>query len=148
MERVQQIVEKILEENGLELVEFNLRHQRNRSSVKILVDTPRGNVNLDQIAEATRKINDSEEFYAELPEDFRLEVSSPGLNYPLKTAKDFSRHLNKTIRLKYKEEGTTQTLTGDLAEVTGNNITLAGKFGQKTIGFDNIVSGKIEIKFK
>lgn len=148
MERVQQIVEKILEENGLELVEFNLRHQRNRSSVKILVDTPQGNVNLDQIAEATRKINDSEEFYAELPEDFRLEVSSPGLNYPLKTAKDFSRHLNKTIRLKYKEEGATQTLTGDLAEVTGNNITLAGKFGQKTIGFDNIVSGKIEIKFK
>ena len=116
--------------------------------MKILADTPQGNVSLDQIADVTRKINDSEEFYAELPEDFRLEVSSPGLNYPLKKAKDFKRHLNKTIRLKFNDEGTTQTLTGELAEVTEKEITLAGKFGQKMIGFDDIVSGKIEIKFK
>ncbi len=148
MEKIQQIVEEILENNGLELVDFSLRQQQNRSSVKILADTPQGNVSLDQIADVTRKINDSEEFYAELPEDFRLEVSSPGLNYPLKKAKDFKRHLNKTIRLKFNDEGTTQTLTGELAEVTEKEITLAGKFGQKMIGFDDIVSGKIEIKFK
>lgn len=148
MDKVQQIVEKILEENGLELVAFNMNHGRNRSSVKILADTSQGNITLDQIAHITSTINDSDEFYAELPEDFRLEVSSPGLDYKMKTFQDFRRQQGRTVKVTYREEDKKKTLSGNLIEVTDTGIVLEGKYGQRAFSFDIIDHGKIEIKFK
>eukprot|EP01156_Anaeramoeba_ignava_P020721 Anaeramoba_ignava/c16958_g1_i2.p3 GENE.c16958_g1_i2~~c16958_g1_i2.p3 ORF type:complete len:149 (+),score=21.21 c16958_g1_i2:174-620(+) len=148
MKKVQEIVEQILEENGLELVEFSLKQNGKRSSVKIFTDTPTGNVTLDQVAKVTALINDSDEFYAELPEDFKLEVSSPGLDYPLKTIKDFSRNINKTIKVKFEPNQEHQTLSGQLISVGENNIVLSGKFGEETISLSMIDHGQIEVKFK
>lgn len=148
MGKVQEIVEQILEENGLELVEFSLKQSGNRSSVKIFADTPEGNISLDQIAKVTSLINDSDAFYEELPEDFRLEVSSPGLDYPLKTLKDFKRNINKTVKIKYKENEDQQTLSGLLISAAEEKIVLSGKFGEKSIPLSIINHGKIEIKFK
>ena len=148
MEKVKEIVNQILDEKGLELVAFRMNKNKQRSSLKILVDTPQGNISLDQISEITSQINNNEEFYAELPEDFRLEVSSPGLDYPLNNFKDFRRQLERNVSVKFNEDDTTQTISGKLIKVDEQKITLNGKFGEKAIPLDAIVQGKIEIKFK
>lgn len=148
MEKVKEIVNQIIEEKGLELVAFSMNQNKQRSSIKILVDTLQGNISLDQISKITSQINNSEEFYAELPEDFRLEVSSPGLDHPLKNFKDFRRQLERNVAVKFKEEDSTQTISGKLIKVDEQKITLSGKFGEKAIPMDIIDHGKIEIKFK
>jgi len=81
VEKVKEIVSRIIEENKLELVAFSMNHNKQRSSIRILADTPQGNISLDQISALTSQINNSDELYTELPEDFRLEVSSPGLDH-------------------------------------------------------------------
>ncbi|MBN2281920.1 MAG: hypothetical protein JXQ65_15155 [Candidatus Marinimicrobia bacterium] len=148
MEKVREIVTKIIEEKGLELVDFHMNQNKQRSSLRLLVDTPEGNVNLDQISEITSRINNNEEFEAQFPLDFRLEVSSPGLDYPMKHYKDFRRQLNRNIKVKYQEEDATFTLSGTLTEVNEQQIKLSGNFGEKIIPMDRIVQGKVEIKFK
>ena len=148
MEKIKEIVNKIIEDAGLELVAFNMNQNKQRSSVKILVDTPQGNVSLDQISKITSQINNSEDFYTELPEDFRLEVSSPGLDHPLKNYKDFRRQLERNVKVKFKDEETFQTISGKLVKVDERKITLTGKFGEKAISLETIDQGKIEIKFK
>lgn len=148
MEKVKEIISQIIEEKGLELVELKINHGRGRSSIKILVDTPTGNITLDQVSEITSTINDSEDFYAEVPEDFRLEVSSPGLDHPLKNFKDFRRQLGRNIAVKYQDDDTMKTISGRLEKVEEEKITLVGKFGEKTIPLTIIDQGKIEIKFK
>jgi ribosome maturation factor RimP len=148
MSIVQDIVEQILMKNGLELVEFNLKQSGKRSTVVIFTDTADGKVSLDQIAKVTSEINNSEEFYAELPEDFRLEVSSPGLTYPLKNFKDFKRNIDKSIQLKFVENDSKKSLSGQLLKVDEHEITLGGKFGEKVIPLTDIDHGQIEIKFK
>lgn len=147
MEKVEKIVEKILSEMGLELVSFSLKSGGKRSFVKIFADTPKGNVTLDQISKATSAINDSDEFYQELPEDFRLEVSSPGLDFPLKTAKDFRRNLEKTIKVKFSEGDSQKMLSGKLVSVEEDAIVITGKFGEKALQLSDIDFGKIEVKF-
>ncbi len=148
MIEVQKIVEQILIENDIELVEFSLKQTGSKSSIRILVDTVVGKINLDQIAIITSKINNNEDFNDQFSGDFRLEVSSPGLSYPLKSFKDFKRNIEEVIVVKFKEHEINQSLSGRLIAVNEKEITISGKFGEKVISLIDIDHGKIEIKFK
>lgn len=147
MGNIQEIVEQILVDSSLDLVKFQLKQSGKRSFLKILIDTSQGNITLGQVTHVSKMIKNNEDFNAKIDEDFRLEVSSPGLSYPLKKFNDFKRNINKTIKVKFIENETNQTLSGQLIQVEENDITISGKFGEKNIPLVDIDHGTIEIKF-
>lgn len=96
--RVTKLAAPYLEDNGIELVEITYRREQGGMTLRLLVDTPEG----IKIAECEglnnylSEILDKEDF---IDEHYVIEVSSPGLDRPMKSDRDFERSLGKDIEV-------------------------------------------------
>jgi ribosome maturation factor RimP len=103
VERVKELILPFLEQQKVELVELTLRRQGNRSVLKFLVEKS-GGITLEDCIflnqEISRILDQSPELFTE---SYILEVSSPGLDRPLITERDFVRVMGKKVRLYLKQ---------------------------------------------
>ena len=103
-DKLRQTIGDYLQSRNLELVGLIYRYEGSDLFLRVLADTPEGNISLDECASANAdlgRILDSDE---DLKERYILEVSSPGLDRPLATQKDFKRCLNRKARFFLKEQ--------------------------------------------
>jgi ribosome maturation factor RimP len=84
---------------GMDLVEIICRYGRGELFLKMLVDYPSGGITLGECAALNREIIQMLEERHILEERYILEVSSPGLDRPLKSKSDFLRSKNKRVRV-------------------------------------------------
>jgi ribosome maturation factor RimP len=84
-----------LEGKGLELVELDCRNEGQRMVVRVLADRVAGSITIGECALFCRSLKDLLEEKNIISGDYLLEVSSPGLDRPLKKEKDFLRCLDK-----------------------------------------------------
>ena len=80
---------------GFELVDVILRQENARLILSILTDRSGRGINLDECAQLSRQISQELDQKDIIPSRYMLEVSSPGLDRPLKRSEDFLRSLNK-----------------------------------------------------
>ncbi len=98
-ERVQRVVEPVLARDGYELVEVEWLRQGGRWTLRLYIDKP-GGVGVDDCQAASRIVDpilDVEDF---IEPAYDLEVSSPGLERPLRKPADFERHAGRRARVK------------------------------------------------
>lgn len=123
------VCRRAAETEGLELVEVALDTERTGKYLRIYVDKPEG-VTLDDCERYHRSILpllDSLEY------DF-MEVSSPGADRPLKTDRDFERHLGEKIEIRFfKPVNGVKVLSGVLAGLDGGDILLDGPGGAERV---------------
>ncbi|MBI4764067.1 MAG: ribosome maturation factor RimP [Deltaproteobacteria bacterium] len=100
-ERIESLVEALLKAEGLELVDLEFRKEARGWVLRIFMDKP-GGVTLDDCSDLSREIGDQIEVNELIPHSYTLEVSSPGLDRPLKKEKDFLRSIGKMIQLSTK----------------------------------------------
>ncbi|MFX0211506.1 MAG: ribosome maturation factor RimP, partial [Candidatus Hodarchaeota archaeon] len=96
------MVQSTLENEGFELVDLVVRGKNSSRVLQFFVDHERG-ITLDDCVHLNRKLSnllDSEAEQIELG-SYSLEVSSPGLDRPLKTEKDFQRNIGRTVSLMF-----------------------------------------------
>jgi len=136
-------------EPGLFLVEVKIKPANN---IKVFIDGDQG-VSIEKLVQYNRRL------YKQLEEenmfpggDFSLEVSSPGLDEPLKLHRQYLKNIGRYVEVT-DNEGAPKA--GKLISATETDIVLEeiqGK-GKKmetvhhTISFDNIKTTKIQIKF-
>lgn len=96
-EQVRSLVEPVLARHGAELVELRVVSGRTRL-VRVVADRP-GGIDLDTCATVSGEISRLLDVADPIPGRYTLEVSSPGLDRPLKTAADFTRHQGKRVRI-------------------------------------------------
>ena len=122
-ERVHDLVEPILARLGLEL--FDVEHQG--AVLRVCVDRP-GGVDLDALSDATRAVSAALDADDPLPGRYTLEVSSPGLERPLRTPAQFRRFVGASINVKTNPdvEGE-RRIVGTLDTVDDEGITVAGR---------------------
>ncbi|MDP2927789.1 MAG: ribosome maturation factor RimP [Candidatus Omnitrophota bacterium] len=80
---------------NIELIDLICRYEGNNLILRVLVDKPEGGITLGECALLNRQLGDLLEEKNIIEGDYVLEVSSPGLDRPLKRQKDFLRSLNK-----------------------------------------------------
>ena len=100
-ERIEALVEALLKAEGLELVDLEFRKEARGWVLRVFMDKP-GGVTLDDCSDLSREIGDQIEGNDLNPHSYTLEVSSPGLERPLKKEKDFLRSVGKMIQLSTK----------------------------------------------
>jgi ribosome maturation factor RimP len=88
-----------MDEIGVELVDVEYLSERGRWILRIYADRE-GGITLDDCAMVSREIGDLIDVKDIIPHEYVLEVSSPGLNRPLKKEKDFKRAVGRKIRVK------------------------------------------------
>lgn len=94
-ERVRDIVEPLLASRSLEIVDVELVG----GQLRITVDRD-GGIDLDALSQATRVVSRALDEHDPMPDRYTLEVSSPGLERPLRTPAQFARAVGAQVSIK------------------------------------------------
>ncbi|HHP51404.1 MAG TPA: ribosome maturation factor RimP [Moorella mulderi] len=98
-EVVRNKLEPAIENLGYELIDWEYGKEGGRYILRLYIDQP-GGISLDdceRVSEVVGNILDQED---PIPHSYNLEVSSPGLERPLKKEKDFVRLAGRKIKLR------------------------------------------------
>ena len=119
-ERLRGLIEPLLAAQGLELVDLEVKPKL----VRVTVDRE-GGVDLDTISDVTQLISSLLDAQDPLPSSYALEVSSPGLERPLRTPAHFRRFAGSKVSVKTRPdvEGE-RRVEGILADVDDDGFTV------------------------
>jgi ribosome maturation factor RimP len=99
VKEVSLLAESLLPDFGMEMVDVEFRFERGRWTLRIFIDK-KGGVTVDDCANVSRDLGDLVEAENIIGYPYVLEVSSPGLDRPLRKESDFVRSIGKLIRLE------------------------------------------------
>lgn len=97
--RVVPLAERVAEREGCELVHVEYVNQSGRWILRLFIDRPDG-VDIDDCAAVSRQMSallDVEDF---IPHAYHLEVSSPGLDRPLRKGDDYRRFTGEPVNIR------------------------------------------------
>ena len=125
-QRIEQVTLKVFEAAGMDLVELKVTGHKNDVQIQITADKPSGGINIRDCAILNKSLVaaiEQESFLS--PENFSLELSSPGLDRDLVTHKDFMRVKNQELHFWLNEtiDGKKE-VEGVLKEVSASALTI------------------------
>jgi len=151
--RVSAVVEPIAASLGLEVVEIEYRREGRDMVLRLYLDRE-GGVTLDDCAQVSRELSavlDVEDF---IPGHYSLEVSSPGLNRPLKKEADYHRYRGKLVKVRTFElladdaGNKRKTFLGELLGLEDGVVRLRLSEGQAAaIPLEKIAKANLEFEF-
>jgi ribosome maturation factor RimP len=97
--QVTDLIEPTLKDMGFELVDVEYLSRLGKWVLRLYIDKE-GGVTLDDCAQVSREIGDLIDVKDIIIHKYVLEVSSPGLDRPLKKEKDFEHAIGKKIKVK------------------------------------------------
>ncbi|NLY21548.1 MAG: ribosome maturation factor RimP [Tissierellia bacterium] len=137
----------LLEANHMELVELQIKKAKDGMHIIAYIYKD-GGVTLDDCTDISRGLGERLDDDNLIEEAYYLEVSSPGLDRPLKTQDDYRRNLGKKVEVKlYKEENGARLYKGLLAEYDSDNIVLDVEGNKQTFEISSIALMKQYIEF-
>ncbi len=98
---IQDLVMPIVEDFAMELVDLECKPEGSGMAVRIFIDKS-GGVTLDDCVAVSREVEAILEVEDPIRSAYRLEVSSPGLDRPLKKTADFTRFAGRAVKIKTK----------------------------------------------
>ncbi|MCU1486200.1 MAG: hypothetical protein JWN67_2946 [Actinomycetia bacterium] len=133
-ERIAELVEPILHDRGHDLYDVELTG----ATVRILVDR-QGGVALDDLEQVAREISTALDEADPLPDRFYLEVSSPGLERPLRRPDHFQTAVGSKVKVKTHPsvEGD-RRVDGTLVAADADGFTVETDAGTRTLGYDDV----------
>lgn len=124
VDRLQDIVSPILWTMGLELVDVECVGQGSRTVVRVYIDKPEG-VTVSDCERAHVALSPALDVSDPFPHPYTLEVSSPGLDRPIKRLQDYRRAVGAQVSVKLKQPIDGQwRIVGVLAEVNEQGLTM------------------------
>jgi len=129
--QVRNLIEPLLTSRRVELVELTCHYGGGRLVLRCLMDTVRG-ITLDELSNLNRAIGALLDEHEVVSEHYLLEVSSPGLDRPLKRWTDFDRVIGRRLRVvRAVQPGSSQEHRGELLSVNEEAIVLRLDSGDK-----------------
>ena len=101
-EEVRRLAEPLAEDAGYELVDVDSHVQGRHRIVRVFLDKP-GGVNVGDCARFSRRLSDCLDMNQTIPGAYHLEVSSPGLERPLRTLAAVERFAGHRVTLTTHE---------------------------------------------
>lgn len=144
--RVRQLIEPVLTELGYELVEVQLRNEQLGLVLRLIIYQD-GGISLDDCSAVSRTIGPLLEVEEPIAKAYHLEVSSPGLDRPLKTARDFARNMGQKVEAVFREGEATKNVIGTIADVNEIMVTITVDGAPEQIALADIVKVKLVIEF-
>jgi len=126
--KLQSLVEPVVTGQGYELVDVEFKNELGSWILRVYIDNPRaeGGVGLDDCATVSRELSAVLDVDDSIPGHYSLEVSSPGLNRPLKKEADFARFVGKKakIRTRHPVGESRRNFSGTLVAVDGGKVKI------------------------
>ncbi len=144
---IHDLVEQVVLNNGFFLIDLVVRGEKKNRVVEVYVDSET-NVSAENCAAISREIDKKFEEESVFESGYRLEVSSPGVNRPLKYLKQFPKHINRKFDIAYRDSESVLKFTGTLKSIEGNYLVfLKTNREEIKIDFSNVIKAKVIISF-
>jgi ribosome maturation factor RimP len=136
-------IEPVLATLGLEVFDVQLTGSGRARTVRVIVDRD-GGVDLDAITAASERVQPALDALDDLG-PYALEVSSPGLERPLRRPEHFRRAVGETVSVKVRDaDGEVRRLRGDLVSTDESGVTVAAADANsgEHVDFDQIIKAR------
>jgi ribosome maturation factor RimP len=144
--QILEVSKSIIDQNGYFLIDSVFRGDPKNMVIEIFVDNKEG-VNTVDCAKISREIIAQIEEQEIITSKYRLDVSSPGVERPLKFLDQYNKHINRKFSIEYLEDENLVVKEGILKSI--ENSSLLFGFGKEEIliNWKNIKSAKVLISF-
>ncbi len=139
--KIAELILPSIEENGYDLVELKLSRYKQNNAIRIFVDSDNG-VKLEDCAKLSKGIDVLLEDNNMFRSGYTIEVSSPGLDRPLQTSKEFKRRIGEQVQILFNQADRSP-INGELTGVDDLSVELLTKEGTQKIDLAGIKMGKI-----
>lgn len=138
-DRLIEALEPLASEHGLDLVTVEVAGTRKRPILRVFLDTPAGGITLDELVDAQEWVDATIEEVDPFIESYDLEVSSPGIDRPLRKRTDFDRFAGEMTVIYLKPGAPRSKYTGISHWLDGDELVLEMEDGtMERIAFDRI----------
>ena len=141
-QRIESDVTAILERQGGFLIDVQVRRERGGFLIQVFADTDTG-ITIEECANISRELRPALDRDAQVGPSYRLEVSSPGLEKPLRFLRQYQKNIGRRFSVVTRAAEGTAAFEGVLNAVEGTTLIFAADNGEeKHIAFDDIVRSK------
>ncbi|MBI2383090.1 MAG: ribosome maturation factor RimP [Gammaproteobacteria bacterium] len=148
---LEQLVEPVVTAMGYELVLLEYSPHKGSALVRLYIDAP-GGITLGDCESVSREVEGVLDVEDPIPHNYRLEVSSPGLDRPLVKLAHFERFAGETaqihLRVPRPGAGNRRRFVGTLAGVQGDTVLLDTPEGRVEIGLSEIERARLVPSFE
>jgi ribosome maturation factor RimP len=144
--RVWELAAPLVDREGMEIVDIEFRYEGSRGGkiLRLYLDKE-GGPKVDDLSRVSHQLSELLDTQDVVPGTYTLEVSSPGINRPLKRPEHFARFVGKRIRVRTRDRiDGRRSFLGTLQEVLENQITLKQEGAQYQIPFSVIEKSNYE----
>ncbi len=145
------MVTPILEESGLELVDVEFVKEGRDYFLRVYIDKETG-VDIEDCGIVSEKLSEKLDEVDPIPQNYFLEVSSPGAERPLKKDKDFEKAIGKNVFIKtYEPIDGEKAFEGILTQFDGETVLVEVKIKTRkksiVIPYEKIANARLAITF-
>ncbi len=144
--KLSELITEEIKSTDFLLVDLILRGDKKQRIVEIFLDSENG-ITTKDCARLSRIIGDKIEETQILQTKYRLDVSSPGVDRPLKFIQQFKKNINRNFDLEYFNAEEIKKCIAKLKAVDNGVLTFSNKNEEIKINFENIKSAKVKISF-
>jgi len=144
----EELVNPILERENFELVDIEFKKEGPHRYLRIYIDKI-GGITIDDCQKVSEELSEKLDEVDPIEENYFLEVSSPGLDRPLKKDSDFERFKGENVEVKlYEAINNQKTFEGELVGLHDNKIKLnIENMGLMEIPREKVAIARLAIKF-
>jgi len=155
LEQIRAIAERVARSHGLEIWDIVSRRETTGQIVRVFIDRPgpaataEESVSIEDCEQVSREIGTILDVEDPLPSAYTLEVSSPGLNRPLRGEQDYRRFAGRLAKIVVSEAVDNQTaFEGRLRGVEDGTVLLEGpKARMHRLPLRLITRARLEVEF-
>lgn len=155
LERIREIAARVADTYGLLIDDVVMRREGGNDVLRVVLDRPGSGAtaaesvsitDCERVSQELSTILDVEDL---LPESYTLEVSSPGLDRPLRQARDYERFAGRLAKIVTREPVNRQTaFAGRLRGMDGNDVLFENEGGKLIRLPLNVISrARLEVEF-
>ena len=130
--------------DDLFLVDVKVKGNTGNQKVLIFIDGDNG-ISIDQCGKISREIGAEIEEEDFMVGKYTLEVSSPGLDFPITLFRQYVKNVGRNLEVELKDG---DMVEGELTEVKEDAIVLKQKAEGKSLNFEEIKQSKVKVSFK
>lgn len=151
VKKTEDLVLPILEEQNFELVDIEYTKEGSNWYLRVYIDKD-GGIEIDECGLVSEKLSEELDKADPIKDPYFLEVSSPGVERPLKTKEDLKKHVNSYVNVRLYEkiendkefEGTIQSFENDVLQL---EIKIKTRKKVIEIPYEKIAKARLAVSF-
>jgi ribosome maturation factor RimP len=147
VELVEEIITPCVQESGLELVDVEFVREGGSWYLRIYIDKP-GGIGIEDCGQLSQKIDRLLDEKDPIPQSYHLEVSSPGIERPLKKISDYNRFAGElAVITTFVPFDGKKKITGRITAARGDDIVIDSDGKELSIPFRQVASARLKVEF-